>query len=46
MYCKEFNSFSVLSLYEGELLGKVDKLYFDKITIQEVIKEVNKLGGK
>lgn len=29
-YCNEFNSLSVLSLYEGELLGKVDKLYFDK----------------
>lgn len=29
-YCKEFYSLSVLSLYEGELLGKVDKLYFDK----------------
>ena len=31
MYCcKNFNSLSVLSLYEGELLGSVDKLYFDK----------------
>ena len=31
MYCcKDFNSLSVLSLYEGELLGSVDKLYFDK----------------
>lgn len=29
-YCKELYSLSVLSLYEGELLGKVDKLYFDK----------------
>lgn len=29
-YCNEFYSLSVLSLYEGELLGKVDKLYFDK----------------
>ena len=29
-YCKEFKSLSVLSLFEGELLGKVDKLYFDK----------------
>lgn len=29
-YCKEFYSLSVLSLYEGELIGKVDKLYFDK----------------
>ena len=29
-YCKDFNSLSVLSLYEGELLGVVDKLYFDK----------------
>ena len=31
MYCcKDFNSMSVLSLYEGELLGVVDKLFFDK----------------
>lgn len=29
-YCKEIYSLSVLSLFEGELLGKVDKLYFDK----------------
>ncbi|MBQ8615871.1 MAG: hypothetical protein IJ415_04820 [Clostridia bacterium] len=29
-YCKELYSLSVLSLYEGELLGKVDKLYFDR----------------
>ncbi len=29
-YCNEFLSLSVLSLYEGELIGKVDKLYFDK----------------
>ena len=29
-YCKDFNSLSILSLYEGELLGVVDKLYFDK----------------
>ena len=29
-YCNDFNSLSVLSLYEGELLGVVDKLYFDK----------------
>lgn len=29
-YCNEFLSKSVLSLYEGELIGKVDKLYFDK----------------
>ena len=29
-YCKDFNSLAVLSLYEGELLGVVDKLYFDK----------------
>jgi len=29
-YCNDFNSLSVLSLYEGELLGKVDKLFFDK----------------
>lgn len=28
--CKDFNSISVLSLYEGELLGVVDKLFFDK----------------
>ena len=30
LYCKDFNSLSILSLYEGELLGVVDKLYFDK----------------
>ena len=31
MYCcKDFSSISVLSLYEGELLGVVDKLFFDK----------------
>lgn len=31
MYCcEDFYSLVVLSLYEGELLGKVDKLYFDK----------------
>lgn len=29
-YCNEFLSKSVLSLYEGELIGTVDKLYFDK----------------
>lgn len=29
-YCNELKSLSVLSLYEGELLGIVDKLYFDK----------------
>lgn len=29
-YCEEFKSLSVLSLYEGELLGRVDKLYFNK----------------
>lgn len=29
-YCKDFNSLSILSVYEGELLGVVDKLYFDK----------------
>lgn len=29
-YCKELLSKSVLSLYEGELIGSVDKLYFDK----------------
>ena len=28
-YCNEFNSLSVLSLYEGELLGVVHKIYFD-----------------
>lgn len=28
--CNDFNSLSVLSLYEGELLGVVDKLLFDK----------------
>lgn len=29
-YCSELYSLSVLSLYEGEILGIVDKLYFDK----------------
>lgn len=29
-YCNDFKSLSVLSLYEGELLGVVDKLFFDK----------------
>lgn len=29
-YCNELISLSVLSLYEGELLGVVNKLYFDK----------------
>ena len=29
MYCKDFQGLSVLSLYEGELLGVVDKLFFD-----------------
>ena len=28
--CKELNSLPVLSLYEGELIGKINKLYFDK----------------
>ena len=28
--CKDFCSLSVLSLFEGELVGVVDKLYFDK----------------
>lgn len=28
--CEDFYSLVVLSLYEGELLGKVDKLYFDR----------------
>jgi len=28
-YCNNFYSLSVLSLYEGELLGMVNKLYFD-----------------
>ena len=29
-YCNEFLGLNVLSLYEGELLGVVDKLFFDK----------------
>ncbi len=29
-YCNDLINLSVLSLYEGELLGVVDKLYFDK----------------
>jgi len=30
IYCNDLLTLSVLSLYEGELLGKVEKLYFDK----------------
>ncbi len=30
MYCKDFNSLSVLSLFEGELIGTVDKLFLIK----------------
>lgn len=30
IYCNELNKLSVLSLYEGDLIGVVDKLYFDK----------------
>ncbi len=29
-YCKEFLGLNVLSLYEGDLIGVVDKLFFDK----------------
>lgn len=29
-YCNDFYSLSILSLYEGELIGVVNKLYFDK----------------
>ena len=29
-YCKELFSLNILSLYEGELLGAVNRLYFDK----------------
>lgn len=29
-YCKELYKLSVLSIYEGELIGEVDKLCFDK----------------
>ena len=28
--CKDLNSLLVLSLYEGEIIGQVNKLYFDK----------------
>ena len=35
-YCCDFYSLSVLSLYEGEFLGKVNKLYFDKKLIISV----------
>jgi len=43
MYCcKNFNSLSVLSLYEGELLGVVDKLYFDK-SLKKLV-EIELLG--
>ena len=37
--CKEITSLSVLSLYEGELIGKVDRLYFEKN-----LKKINCLG--
>lgn len=30
LYCNDLYTLSVLSLYEGELIGVVDKLYFDK----------------
>lgn len=47
-YCNEFLGLSVLSLYEGELLGVVDKLYFDKklkklMELELVGEEGNKL---
>ena len=29
-YCNDFYSLSALSLYEGELIGVVNKLCFDK----------------
>ena len=42
-YCNQLLSLSVLSLYEGELIGKVDKLYFDrklkKLTQIEILGE-------
>ena len=31
-YCKDLKSLVVLSLYEGELLGIVNKLFFDKMS--------------
>ncbi len=47
-YCSEFYGLNVLSLYEGELLGVVDKLYFDKklkklVQIELAAEEGNKL---
>ncbi len=30
LYCKDLSSLVILSLYEGEMLGVVDKLFFDK----------------
>lgn len=47
-YCNEFYGLNVLSLYEGELLGVVDKLFFDKklkklIELELVGEEGNKL---
>ena len=47
-YCNDFYGLNVLSLYEGELLGVVDKLYFDKklkklVEIELVGEEGNKL---
>ena len=42
-YCNDFYSLSVLSLYEGELLGVVNKLYFDnnlkKLTSIELLND-------
>ena len=47
-YCKEFLGLNVLSLYEGNLLGVVDKLYFDRrlkklMELELVGEEGNKL---
>ena len=46
-YCNDLLSLSVLSLYEGELIGVVDKLYFDKKLKKLVeIELVREDGGK
>lgn len=47
LYCNDLNSLSVLSLYEGELLGVVDKLYFsEKLKKLIEIELINENGVK
>lgn len=46
-YCKDLNKLSILSLYEGELLGQANKLFFDK-NLKKLIEVeiVNQDGAK